>query len=170
VFIKPSSGWVTTYTPNAVLTGSNESANDSFGQSVAIVGNGDMVVAGSPFHGVGGAAYLFVKPASGWTNKTQTAELIPPDSGGFFGQAVNIPYGSIVAVGAPDNGTGSKGAVYLYSRPASGWKNTNHAVKLIAKGKGIYEFGSSFSMSGKAAIVGAGSGAAYVFMQRVQRP
>jgi hypothetical protein len=55
-----------------------------FGYSVAVSGN--TVVVGAPFHAVGslpqgvqaGAVYVFQKPAGGWANATQTAELADP--------------------------------------------------------------------------------------------
>jgi len=62
VFVKPSSGWAN-MTQVAKLTGSDSPGY--FGNSVSI--SGDTVVVGSPSaNGGAGAAYVYVKPASGW--------------------------------------------------------------------------------------------------------
>ena len=71
VYVMPTGGWVNA-TQNAVLTASDAAVLTS----VAISGN--TVVAGSPTaDGVkpqAGAAYVFVQPAGGWANMTQTAK------------------------------------------------------------------------------------------------
>jgi len=74
---------------------------------------------------------VFVKPAAGWKNMTQTAELtahdgVPNDQ---FGNAVSIS-GNIIAVGASfwdHNHTGQSGAIYIYIKPASGWHTTSQS-------------------------------------------
>lgn len=63
----------------AKLTESDgQQGDDIFGASVAM--DGDTVVVGDPEAGgiydfYQGAAYVFVKPATGWKNMTQTAKL-----------------------------------------------------------------------------------------------
>ena len=66
----------------AKLTGSDSVANDRLGWSVTV--SGDTVVVGAPTDDVGsnadqGAAYVFVKPSTGWANMTQTAKLTASD-------------------------------------------------------------------------------------------
>jgi hypothetical protein len=62
----------------AKLTSSDGQADDRFGFSVAV--SGDTVVVGlSSADGSGhNAAYVFVKPSTGWANMTETAELTRP--------------------------------------------------------------------------------------------
>jgi FG-GAP repeat len=85
----------------ARLTASDGAANNQLGFSVAV--SGDTIVAGAPFatigaiNGIGGnagqgAAYVFVKPASGWANATETARLTASDG------AANDQLGFSVAV------------------------------------------------------------------------
>jgi FG-GAP repeat len=65
IFVKPKTGWATTSNFKAKLTASNGQFDDGFGSAVSI--SGTTVVAGS--HGANsgkGAAYVFVKPQSGW--------------------------------------------------------------------------------------------------------
>jgi len=61
-YLKPPGGWVNTSAPNFSVTGSDSTANDEFGYSVAF--SGTTAVIGAPFHAVNnnagqGAAYVF---------------------------------------------------------------------------------------------------------------
>ena len=61
-----------TYVQLATLYPSDATANSSFGNPMAASGN--TVVVGDISDG---AAYVFVKPATGWQNATQVAKLTP---------------------------------------------------------------------------------------------
>ena len=124
VFVKPEEGWATA-TPTAKLTESDPAAGLGFGWEVAI--DGDTVVVGTYWdddNGTGSdSAYVFVKPATGWTTATETAKLTAPDgaAGDYFGLLVAVDADTVV-VGAPwddDNGSGS-GLAYVY-RAISQW-------------------------------------------------
>ena len=124
VFVKPEEGWATA-TPTAKLTESDPAAGLGFGWEVAI--DGDTVVVGTyrdDDNGTGSdSAYVFVKPATGWTTATETAKLTAPDgaAGDYFGLLVAVDADTVV-VGAPwddDNGSGS-GLAYVY-RAISQW-------------------------------------------------
>ena len=87
VFQKPASGWAHAM-QSAELTVSGGAANDNLGGSVAI--SGDTIFAGAENRTVDGnqfrgAVYVFVKPASGWTDATQSAELVASDGRGRDG-------------------------------------------------------------------------------------
>jgi hypothetical protein len=71
-------------TQSAILTASDGEDADEFGASVALSGN--TVTVGAPFHDGTGAAYVFVEPATGWTDMSETAELSASDetSGEYF--------------------------------------------------------------------------------------
>jgi hypothetical protein len=61
-YLKPPGGWVDTSMPNLSVTGSDSTAGDNFGYSVAL--SGITAVIGAPFHAVNGnamqgAAYVF---------------------------------------------------------------------------------------------------------------
>ena len=83
---------------NFTLTASDSENGNNFGYSVAIDGN--TVVVGTIDSSVG-EAYVFVKPAGGWKNMTQTAKLTASDGveGNEFGDWVAID-GNTIAVGA----------------------------------------------------------------------
>jgi hypothetical protein len=121
VFVKPFPGWFDSG-QTAELTASDGVTNDTFGGSVDI--SGDTILVGAPLRQVGatqaqGAAYLFAKPASGWANTTQSAELTSSDGadGDEVGEAVAMS-GTIAFAGAPLHAVGtdaSRGAVYVFA-------------------------------------------------------
>jgi hypothetical protein len=75
VFVEPAGGWQDAQ-PTATLTPSNGNQLEAFGHAVAISGNTVVVGAsGYPLGKAVGAAYVFVEPAGGWVDMTQTAEL-----------------------------------------------------------------------------------------------
>ena len=181
VFEKPASGWKD-LTQTAKLTASDGMAQDEFGNAVSI--NGDTVVVGAARVEKGsnidqGAVYVFVKPASGWQDMTQTAKLTASDgiAQDEFGNAVSIN-GDTVVVGAARVDKGSnidQGAVYVFVKPASGWKDLTQTAKLAASdGMAQDEFGNAVSINGDTVVVGAGrvdkgsnidQGAVYVFVK-----
>lgn len=182
IFVKPAAGWGTTSTFVGKLTASDGAAGDSFGQAVAIGLN--TVAVGAPFKTVNGkpqgGAYIFTKPATGWTSMTETAKLNPSDAATscstsaycLFGSSVDIS-GSHVVVGSPGNivnNHADQGAVYVYVKPATGWTSRTHLAKLtLSQGSAGDLLGTSVSISGDIVAAGAPNvnsiGAAYVFVR-----
>lgn len=163
------------------LTASDGLSGDDFGFSVAISGN--TVVVGSPLTTINGnqeqgSAYVFVKPASGWANMTQTAELTSSDGQpfDFFGNSVGLN-GNTVVVGSPQsvvNGNPAQGAAYVFVEPANGWTNMTQTAKLTASdGVASAYFGLSAAINGDTIVVGSPfdtiqnpePGTAYVFVE-----
>ncbi len=103
VFVEPGSGWAN-MTQTGALTSSLGSAGDAMGNSVAISGTTIVVGAYHALIGLdtwGGASYLFVMPAGGWTNMSQSSRLVIShgNSNQLFGSSVGIS-GQTVAAGA----------------------------------------------------------------------
>ncbi|HEY6293548.1 MAG TPA: FG-GAP repeat protein [Terriglobia bacterium] len=158
----------------AELTASGGQGEDTLGASVAISGN--TVVAGAPGVNYGqGAAYVFVKPASGWANMTETAELTASDgaTNDAFGAWVAIS-GNTVVIGAYGAPLGySQGAAYVFVKPAGGWATMTETAELTASnGKEDDWFGASVSISANTVAIGAPyaanssyEGAVYVFVK-----
>lgn len=158
-----STVWVTgqsnrqaTFQQVAELTASDGRPSDLLGYSLAF--DGDTVVAGATQYSVNGTgkAYVFVKPASGWANATQTAELTPsdgvPDLG--FGYHVAISGNTIVVDSAPLHAGVETRAEYVFVRPTAGWTNMTETARLtlpVASGLG------SVAISGNTIAVGAGA-------------
>ncbi len=98
VYMKPGGGWGAGTPTEAKLTASDGAADDDFGVSVAISGDGTTVVVGAYWNNIGviadqGSVYVFVKPGGGWVNMTETAQLIASDG------AMNDDFGISVAIG-----------------------------------------------------------------------
>jgi len=155
----PAGAWVEL----ARMSASDGASYDTLGTSVAITGDGNTAVGGAPCadydNGCGsarGEAYVFVKPESGWASTTETAKLIPSDGGGMAGSSVAIR-GETVLVGAPYAVIGAnrwQGAAYIFTKPATGWADTNETAKLTASDGGASDlFGSSVVLHGDTAVV-----------------
>jgi FG-GAP repeat len=157
------------------LTASDGANDNLFGASVAIDGN--TVVVGAYYHlGRTGEAYVFVKPASGWKNMTQTAKLTASDGskGDDFGQSVSIS-GNTVVIGAPSatvNGNSGQGAAYVFVESSEGWTNMTETAKVVASdGFPAAVFGSSVAVGDNTVVAGAPAlsvsspGSAYIFVE-----
>lgn len=157
IFVKPSGGW-SSATETAKLTASDGEAGDYFGYSVAI--SGDTIVIGAygddDNGSESGSAYVFTKPAEGWTTITETAKLTDAagakDNG--FGYDVDID-GNTIVVGA--YGNSDHGAAYIFSKPDEGWTTTNiYTAKLVAIDiADNSKFGLSVAISDDTIVVGA---------------
>jgi len=181
VFAEPPSGWAN-MTQTAELTASDGADDDFLGCGVGV--SGDTVVAGAPNHTINGnawqgALYVFVKPAGGWADMTQTAELTASD-GGYTDQLGNDAAinGDTVVGGAPQYepfGNTGNGKAYAFFKPVGGWTNMTESVRLEATdGAQCDALGVSVAINSGTVAAGApgicaggGSsgnpGAAYVF-------
>src|SRR4051794_4476279 len=182
VFVKPRGGWATS-TETARLTTGSGARDDFMGASVGV--SGDTVVAGMPDRSPtgrpphAGAAEVFVKPASGWKTATETAELTASDGviNDVLGGAVAISGDTIIATadGHTVGQTPGKGQAYVFKRrPGAGWTSATEDQRFTESEEGTNSelFGSSISLSGNVALVGAPlrgvgdksrAGAAFVF-------
>jgi FG-GAP repeat protein len=196
----------TTWTQQAYLKASNANAGDLFGTYVAI--SGDTIVVGAYAEdGAGsgvnprprknekplpesGAAYVFVRNGTTWTQQAYL-KASNPDPNDGFGLYVAID-GDTIVVGAyneassgreRNNSTPGAGAAYVFARSGTTW--TQQAY-LKASNPGVADnFGAGVAVSGNLVAVGAinessnstgvngdqnndlagSSGAAYVFVR-----
>jgi hypothetical protein len=160
VYTKPSSGW-TNMTQVAKLTSSELDDQDYFGRTVAISGDGNTIVAGNSAGDYRrGVAYVFVKPAGGWTNMTETAQLLGSDAYQEMGYAVAMSGDTIVVTA-----TGPTGAAYVFVEPATGWVNMTQTAKLTSSFGTEYTCGGSVAIDGDTIAVACGTSHAYVFVE-----
>ncbi|MCH8152828.1 MAG: hypothetical protein IH830_10715 [Planctomycetes bacterium] len=169
----------TNWIQEAKLTASDAGIYDVFGWSVSI--SGEVAVVGayhdSPIDVNSGSAYVFVKPPGGWVNMTETAKLLPSDGAwnDQFGWSVSIS-GDVIVVGAhfDDDNAFNAGSAYVFDKPPGGWVDMTETAKLTASNAAVQDqFGTSVSITGDTAIVGAptwsfdptGPGSAYVFVR-----
>ncbi len=167
-------------------------SGDQFGWSVAT--SGHTVVVGAPYHAahsqaVSGALYVFRRPAVGWANATQTAELTDSTLGAKrelgFSVAISSDGHTIVA-GAPagsevpgnPNGTNTQGTVDVFTTTGRWTSTGSPAARLTVAGSPATEstlggeLGWSVAISGHTIVSGTpydptypSDGAAYVFNQ-----
>ena len=189
VFVRPVGGWSGTLTEQAKLVASDGASNDVFGASVSV--EGDTVVVSSEWDDTfRGSAYVFVRPAEGWSGtRTENSKLIASDrapQGNGIGHALGRAYisGDIIVagalgadvVGADGFSRVDAGRAYVFVRPAAGWSGTRtENARLIASDRAANDrFGASVAASGDTIAVGApfdsgdetgDHGAVYVFLR-----
>jgi hypothetical protein len=166
VFTRSGSTWTQR---GAKLTPSDESGRADFGFSVALSSNGNTALIGAPEDNSRGAAWVFTRTGSTWTQRG--AKLTPSDQTdtGAFGWSVALSSnGNTALIGDLGDNSG-RGAAWLFKRSGGAW--TQQGAKLTASDEsGAGDFGSSVALSsnGSTALIGAlrdnnGHGAAWVF-------
>lgn len=147
------------------LVANDGQASDHSGSSVAVDGD-TLVVGAEGVYLIGhapNAAYVFMRDGDTWAFETRLT-----GSGGtaeeHFGCSVAID-GDSILVGACFADIGSnerQGAAYVFTRSDDVW--TQQARLTASDGQPGHIFGSSVSLSGNTALIGApGQSAAYVF-------
>jgi hypothetical protein len=143
--------------------------DDDLGVSVSISGDGGTIVVGAPDSASDGTAYVFVKPEGGWQDSAPTAALTV--SGGQITLGVSVAIsadGTTIVVGADDDRGLGPGAVYVFSKPASGWVNASEPTATLSSSSAV-GLGNAVAISADGGTVAAGSiglhekGVAYVF-------
>jgi hypothetical protein len=175
VFTRSGAAW----TQQAKLVASDAALGDEFGISVALSSDGNTAIVGAyqestPSTTSNGAAYIFTRSGSTWT---QQQKILASDrlTSDVFGWRVSLSAdGNTALIGAPSEDTSpnsDNGAAYVFTRTAGVWTEQQ---KLLASDSASYDyFGVSVALSsdGLTAIIGADSedttaadqGAAYVF-------
>ena len=156
----------------ASLVSSDTSAQQLFGTSVSI--SGDTIVVGAMTSSDSGAAYVFVRQGTNWSEQ---AKLVPSDGGSAATSSGNRweVSGDTILVGATRNDAGkalttNEGAAYVFERSGTTWTELTKWTASVSKPQSGY--GRSVGIDGDLAVVGAhtedfsGSyraGAAYVY-------
>ena len=110
----------------------------------------DATVGGNAFQG---AVYVFTEPASGWRTRPGPPSSPPPTAQRAASWAPRWrsrgPPSPPGALGATVNGNNGKGAVYVFTEPASGWADETQTAELTADdGVSGDWLGSSVAVSG----------------------
>ncbi len=170
IFHKSGNNW----SQQAKITADDGADNDNFGKSVSI--SGDYAIVGAFFDKVAGkidqgSAYIFHRSGANWTLQTKiTASDGAAED--WFGASVSISgdYTIVGANGDDVGGNADQGSVYIFHRSGATW--TQLAKITASDGAAVDHFGTSISISGNYAIVGAsgddvggnsGQGSAYIF-------
>lgn len=156
---QPNGSWVQT----AKLIASDGTANNWFGQSVALSGSSALVSGyGASVNGnlQQGAAYLFTESNGTWT---QTQKLVSDDGGpnDQFSYAVAFSDTNIL-ISAKRANNGYDGALYVFENSGGVWTQAQRFL-----GAAGANMGQSLAAQGNRAVAGAtnpyNQGAAYVF-------
>ncbi len=164
VFVRSGSKW----TPQAKLTGGEEVGAGRFGRSVALSADGDTALIGAPNDGGVGAAWVFTRSGSTWTQQAKLTGAGESGSG-WFGQSVALSADGDAALVGGYVDHSDTGAAWVFARSGSTW--TQEGEKLTGGGEsGEGEFGWNVALSadGETALIGArkdgdGAGAVWVF-------
>lgn len=204
VFVRDGGTW----TQQAYLKASNTQTNDEFAGAVSI--SGDTIVVGANREdsastgvngtqgnaaGSSGAAYVFVRDGSSWSQQAYL-KASNTEASDFFGTSVLVVDDTVVvgAIGEDsaatgmngdqsDNSASSAGALYVFTRSGADWSQQAY-LKSSNPGGGD-NLGSSLALSGDTLVAGAAkesssatgvdgdgsddgalwSGAAYVFVR-----
>jgi len=175
VYLRDNGAW----SQQAYLKASNPGNADEFGHAVAI--DGDTIVVGAPFedsHATGvngsgasdffsnsGAAYVFVRSGTTWTQEAylKASNTDPQDR---FGGSVSIS-GDTIAIGAYEedgaspgvNGDdssdalSSSGAAYVFTRSGTTWSQEAYVKPLVPGGSDF--FGDAVAIDGDTLLVSA---------------
>jgi hypothetical protein len=111
VFIEPPSGWAN-MTETAKLTAPDGQEGSEFGYSLSLSRN--TLVVGSSNNPSTEAAYLFVKPRSGWMTTSKYGARLTASDGSIFSFSVAVDGGTIVSGSIGNNSL--QGAAYVFGK------------------------------------------------------
>jgi hypothetical protein len=170
VFTRTGSTW----TRQATLTGGDEeSGAGRFGRSVALSADGDTALIGAPNDGGRGAAWVFTRSGSTWTQQAKLTGAGESGSG-WFGQSVALSADGDTALIGGYVDHSDTGAAWAFERSGAGagatWEQQGAKLTGGEEESGEGEFGWSVALSaeGDTALIGGrkddgGIGAAWVF-------
>ena len=172
VFTRAGAVW----TQRAKLTSSDTAAGDELGGSVAVTDGKVVVGTNLDDHAGGtdaGAAYVFVKPGTGWITMTETAKLIATDAAATddFGISVAVTGNTaLIGAGLDDTVGGTDfGSVYFHECTVPGCP-----VPITASDAAAGDWFGNVAFDGETIVVGArrndnatgvDAGAAYVYVK-----
>ena len=166
IFARSGSSW----SQQAILQSSDVAVNELFGISIDINSDASYLIAGSRAAVSGltnaGAAYIFTRSGSTWTQQAKLVASDPIANGGF---AYNVRINSDATIAAMRSVSNGEGAVYIFTRSGSSW---SQEAKITVSAS-LTNFGFDIALSDDGVFLLAGArlddttadnaGAAYVF-------
>ncbi|MCP9470418.1 MAG: FG-GAP repeat protein [Nitrospira sp.] len=157
VFARAGGVW----TEQAVLTAATPEAGEQFGTNLSLSADGHTLAVGAPRNDAvapdSGAAYLFTRAGSIWTQQA-LLKAGTPAAGDQFGTSLSLSAdGHTLAVGAPftDSAGLDAGAVHVFAFDGSSW--VQEAVLFASNAESNDQFGLRVALSpdGRTLAVGA---------------
>ena len=172
VFIQSGVVWL----QQSELTASDGTANDNFGNSVALSTDGNTALIGAPAKNIGsninqGAAYAYTRSGVTWSQQ-QILTASDGASTDYYGQSVALSSdGSSALVSAFTKSIDPnflQGAVYQLTRNGNSWSEQQWFTASDGSANDDFGFAVSLSSDGNSALIGAydknnQQGAAYTF-------
>ena len=164
IFTRSGSTW----TQQSILTASDAATSDYFGWSVSLSGDGSTALVGAYGKSTNtGAAYIFTKSGSTWTQQSilTASDAVASD---YFGYSVSLSAdGSTALVGAYGKSS-QTGAAYIFTKSGSTWPQQSKLTASDAATSDYFGCSVSLSADGSTALIGAfrkssQTGAAYIF-------
>jgi hypothetical protein len=179
IFTKSNAMWTQTQELTVLALDNN---GVSFGTSISLSSDGATALIGADSQTVNGqewagAAYIFTKNGTTWTQQTALTASDPAYSD-FFGGSVSLSNdGSSALIGASGktiNSTKSQGAAYIFSKSGSNWNQVQKLTAADGAANDDFAFSARLSGDGIFALIGAAghklnqsqtapTGAIYVF-------
>jgi hypothetical protein len=138
------------------LTGTGETGAGRFGRSVALSADGDTaLIGGTRDNGFAGAAWVFTRSGSTWTQQGEKLTGTGEAGQAEFGRSVALSADGSTALVGGSGDNGDAGAAWTFTRSGSTW--SQQGEKLTGTGEtGEGAFGSSVALSadGNTALIG----------------
>ncbi len=166
------SGTTSTQQTTTKLTATDESGNAYFGNSVALSSDGNTaLIGGYTDNSNVGAAWVFTRSGTTWTQQTTTKLTATDESGNaYFGNSVALSSDGNTALigGYTDNS--NVGAAWVFTRSGTTWTQQTTTKLTASDESGAAAFGTAVALSsdGNTALIGGSTdnsnvGAAWVF-------
>ena len=133
----------------------SDSGSGTFGQSIDI--DGDTIAVGAYFfngggYSISGAAYIFTRSGSTWTQQQRL--LAPsPQNNGYFGTTIALSGDSVIVGEFGDNSL--QGAAHIFTRSGSTWSHQQEITASGGTNPGNRRFSINLDIDGDTAVVGA---------------
>ena len=155
----------------AKIQASVKEYNGQFGYSVSISGDGNTAIVGARYGDTVGAAYIFTRSGTSWSEQAKI-QASDKENYDYFGGSVSLSADGNTAIVGAYGEDALKGAAYTFTRSGTSWSQ-QAKIQASDRQQGDW-FGWSIAISGDGttAIVGAryedtvgamDAGAAYIF-------
>jgi len=170
VFMRSGTTW-TEQGPK--LTANEEAGAGEFGFSVALSEGGEYAMVGGPSDNERvGAAWVFVRSGTSWTEQGPKLTGNEEAGAGYFGYSVALASkeANYALIGGPENNAGV-GAAWVFTRSGASWTQQAKLTGGGESGAGEFGFSVGLSANGEYALIGGPAnkeflGAAWVFLRK----
>ncbi len=147
-----------TWTEQQKFTGAGESGTyPDFGFSLALSPEGNTALVTSPFDGETGAAWVFTREGSSWTEQQKFTATGAHGKVGFGWSAALGNDGNTALIGG-NYDEEHVGAAWVFTREGSSWSEQQTLIGADDGRHGVFGRGVALSENGKVALVGGSEG------------